>query len=99
MDSSTLSALLDSNTQAFHSALDVLAAQFSSRISDMEKSISDLTRSLEFSQAEVADLQNEVRTLRKSDSEKQATIESPKACSDELTSRVNYQEENGRTYE
>ncbi|KAK4324142.1 hypothetical protein Pmani_005145 [Petrolisthes manimaculis] len=41
MDSDTLKNLLDSQSQAFQSALDIVVNQFNLRISDMETKISD----------------------------------------------------------
>ena len=96
MDSNTLKVLLDSHNQAYRSALDIVVDQFKSRITLMETTISDLTRSLEFTQAEVADLKGELKTLRKSDCEKQATIEDQKVRVEELVQRTNYQEDYSR---
>ena len=67
--------LLDSQNQAFRSALDIVVDQFNSRIATMETKISDLIRSLEFSQAEVSDLEAEVKALRKCEKEHEAVIE------------------------
>lgn len=91
-----LKVLLDSNSQAFRSALDVLAEQFNSRISDLEKKINDLVNSLEFSQAEVADLQGELRTLQKVDREQKNKIEDLTTCVADMRLRVNYQEDYSR---
>lgn len=55
--------------------------QFKSKIVLMEIRISELTRSLEFSQAEVADLQGKVRALRRTESQDKATSEELKTKS------------------
>lgn len=96
MDSETLKILLDSQNQAFRSALDVVKDQCNARVTQLENTISELTRSLEFSQAEIQDLKSEMSTLRKSDNEKQAIISECKTRIEELTGRVNYQEDHSR---
>ena len=75
MDSDTIKMQLDSQNSAFRSALDIVLDQFKSGIDLMDTKICELTRSLEFSQAEIADLQGEVRTLRRTESQVKATIE------------------------
>lgn len=65
MDSDTLKVILDSQSQAFRSALDFVVNQFSLRMSELETIIKELTRSLEFSEAEVGDLQGTTRALQK----------------------------------
>ncbi|KAK4317015.1 hypothetical protein Pmani_011876 [Petrolisthes manimaculis] len=69
MDLDAIKVLLDSQAKAFHTAMDFVAEQFKSRIQEAEATIQDLSRSLEFTQAEVKDLQNEVKELRKLQSE------------------------------
>ena len=72
MELSAMKALLDSQERAYRSALDIVTEQFKQRISSLENTVSDLTKSLQFTQAEVVDLQNEIRALKKSDSEYKA---------------------------
>ncbi|KAK3868805.1 hypothetical protein Pcinc_025843 [Petrolisthes cinctipes] len=56
MDSNTLKVLLDSQNQSFRGVVDNIVDQFKSRITNMETKLIDLTRSLEYTQAEVTDL-------------------------------------------
>ncbi|KAK4305635.1 hypothetical protein Pmani_004724 [Petrolisthes manimaculis] len=69
MDLEAIKVLLDSQERTFRTATDLIVDQFKSRIQEAEVTIQDLTRSLEFSQAEVKDLQREVKELRKFESE------------------------------
>ncbi|KAK4301226.1 hypothetical protein Pmani_026644 [Petrolisthes manimaculis] len=96
MDPDTLKVLLDSQNQSFRSAVDIIVDQFKSRITDMETRMSDLTRSLEFTQAEVTDLKSEVKELQKSDSVKQTTINELQTHVKDIEQRTNYQEDYSR---
>ncbi|KAK4318554.1 hypothetical protein Pmani_010464 [Petrolisthes manimaculis] len=96
MDPDTLKVLLDSQNQSFRSAVDIIVDQFKSRITDMETRMSDLTRSLEFTQAEVTELKSEVKELRKSDSVKQTTINELQTHVNDIEQRTNYQEDYSR---
>ena len=96
MDPNSLKILLDSQNQNFRSALDVIAEQFKSRIHSMETQISELVKSLEFSQAEASDLMGDVRTLRQSQKEKDNIIENLISRVHDLEERLNYQEDYSR---
>lgn len=96
MDSAALKVLMDSQNQTFRSALDIIVEQFKSRITDMETKISDLTRSLEFSQAEISDLKGEVKTLRKSETVNRSTIDELQTRVESSEQRMNYQEDYNR---
>lgn len=62
----------------------------------MESTISDLTRSLEYTEAEVGELKGELKELSKSDLEKQKTINELMASVRELEERTNHQEDYSR---
>lgn len=65
MDTNTIKLLLDFQESAFRSGMDVIVQQFEARILSMEMTISDLTTSLEFTQAELQDLKREAVNLKK----------------------------------
>lgn len=96
MDIEAIKVLLDSQAKTFHTAMDFVAEQFKSRIRDAEVTIQDLTRSLEFSQAEVKELQTEVKDLKKSANESKTGIETLKEQIKDLQQRQNYQEDYNR---
>lgn len=90
--------LLESQERALRSSLDVIVEQMNARIKAAEGTTSEVIKSLEFSQADIRDLRNEVTVLRKSDYEKQAEIEALKKKVAELERRMNYQEDYSRRY-
>lgn len=96
MDSSAIKLLLDSQNQAFRSALDIVVEQFKARVSSLESRIQELTRSLEFTQAEVLDLKEDLKAVRKSNSDKETTVNDLKGCAKELVQRLNYQDDYSR---
>ncbi|KAK4320184.1 hypothetical protein Pmani_008947 [Petrolisthes manimaculis] len=96
MDLEAIKVLLDSQERTFRTATDLIVDQFKSRIQEAEVTIQDLTRSLEFSQAEVKDLQREVKELRKFESESKSTSEVLKAQIKDIEQRQNYQEDYSR---
>ena len=63
MNSSMLKTMLDAQEQAYKSAIEVIKEQFNPRISTLENTVTDLTTSLEFTQAEVAELKQKVKTF------------------------------------
>ncbi|KAK4309830.1 hypothetical protein Pmani_018562 [Petrolisthes manimaculis] len=67
-----------------------------SRIQHSEETITDLVKSLEFTQAEVKELQNEVSVLKTSNNDNKTTIEIMKSQIVELERRTNYQEDYNR---
>ena len=69
-----IKVLLEAQDRAFESALDIIIEQLTARVQTAENRKEDLMESLEFTQAEVNDLQNEVKVLPKSDSENQGPI-------------------------
>lgn len=96
MDLDAVKVLLESQDRAFRTALDVVVDQLKSRIQVLEGTTTDLIKSLEYSQAEVRDLQSDLRVLRKSDSEKSVMIDDLKLRLGELAKRLNYQEDYSR---
>lgn len=88
--------LLETQDKTFKSALDIVVDQLKSRIQSAEGTITELVRSLEFSQAELKDLQSELRVLRNSDCEQKAEIDMLKLKVGELEKRANYQEDYNR---
>ena len=96
MDSGAVKLLLESQERTFRSALDVVAEQFRSGISAMEVTISELTKSLEFSQADVQDLKKEADHLRKCNSDNQAKIQEHVRKIEDMEQRLNYQEDYSR---
>ncbi|MPC61363.1 hypothetical protein E2C01_055433 [Portunus trituberculatus] len=93
MDLDAVKLLLEANLRAFQSAIDVVIDQLKGRIQITEGIITDLIKSLEFSQSEIVDLKNQVKVLQNSNTEKQVEINSLKATIVELEQRVNYQED------
>ncbi|KAK3886519.1 hypothetical protein Pcinc_009389 [Petrolisthes cinctipes] len=96
MDIEAIKVFLEAQDRAFKSAMDIVVEQLTSRIQAAEKRTEDVVKSLEFTQAEMSDLLNEVKVLRRSDSENQGTINVLKLQIEELTRRSNYQEDYNR---
>lgn len=96
MDLEAIKVLLEAQDKTLRTALDIIVDQLKSRIQDAETTISDLTRSLEYTQAEVKDLQSEIRALKKDESESKTTITALQTRNEELEKRANYQEDYNR---
>lgn len=96
MDLDAVKLLLEAHERAFRSAMDVVIDQLKGRIQITEGTITELIKSLEFSQAEINDLKNQVKVLQKADTEKQVEIDSLKSTMVDLQQRVNYQEDYSR---
>ncbi|MPC76472.1 hypothetical protein E2C01_070885 [Portunus trituberculatus] len=96
MDLEAVKVLLESQERTFRATLDLLMEQINSRIKATEDTVGELVKSLEFSHAEIHDLKNEVKMLRKEDSEKQATIDGLRVKVAESERRLNYQEDYSR---
>ena len=96
MDSDAVKLILESQERTFRSTMDIVVKQLYEKIKSVESTTADLTRSLEFSQADLIELQNEVRELRKSNDYKQVIIEELQSRTSELEQRVNYQEDYSR---
>ena len=65
MGTAAVKVLLDSQEKTYRLALNAVSEQMNSRISSLEQTVKELTGSLEFSQAEVIELKNGVKTLHK----------------------------------
>ena len=63
MDPETLKVLLDSQERAFRAATDTIIEQMKGRTATLESRVEDLIKSLEFTQAEVQDLKNELNKI------------------------------------
>lgn len=96
MDLETIKVLLESQSKSFKTAVDIVLEDLKSRLQTADSTISDLVKSLEFTQAEVKDLQSEVTVLRKSEAEKTTTITTLQDRIEELEKRCNYQEDYSR---
>ncbi|KAK3863122.1 hypothetical protein Pcinc_031064 [Petrolisthes cinctipes] len=92
MDLEAVKVLLAAQDKTFKTALDIIVEQLKSRIQHSEETITDLVKSLEFTQAEVKELQNEVSVLKTSNNDNKTTIEIMKSQIEELERRTNYQE-------
>ncbi|KAK3882398.1 hypothetical protein Pcinc_013215 [Petrolisthes cinctipes] len=96
MDLEDVKVLLEAQDKTFKTALDIIVEQLKSRIQHSEETITDLVKSLEFTQAEVKELQNEVPVLKTSNNDNKTTIEIMKSQIEELERRTNYQEDYNR---
>lgn len=96
MNLEAVKVLLEAQDKTFKTALDVIVEQLNSRIKQSEETIADLVKSLEFSQAEVKELQSEILVLKKSTSDNTSTMNTMKARIEELKSKTEYQEDYNR---
>ena len=96
MDPETLKVLLDSQERAFRAATDTIIEQMKGRTATLESRVEDLIKSLEFTQTEVQDLKNELKSLQKTDRENRNLIEDYKIRIEDLEQRANYQEDYNR---
>ena len=96
MDTNVIKLLLDSQERALQSAMNVVVEQFQARISFMETTISDLTKSLEFTQAEVHDIKREAENFKRSNYDNEAKIQYSENKIMDLVERFNYQEDYSR---
>lgn len=96
MEIEAIKVLLEAQNQSFKSALDVIVKQLNSRTEATEETVKELTRSLEFSQAEVKDLQSQVSEQTRRDNINKDIIQSLKEKVCELEQRSNYQEDYNR---
>ena len=96
MDIEAVKVLLQAQERTLKTAMDLVMEQMKSRIQTAEGTIVDLTKSLEFTQGEVRDLQSEVKVLKKNEADNKVIIETLKFKNDELERRTNYQEDYNR---
>ena len=74
----------------------MIVEQFQARILSMETTISDLTKSLEFTQAEVHDIKREAENFKRSNSDNEAKLQDSENKIMDLEERFNYQEDYSR---
>lgn len=91
-----MKVLLEEQDKTFRTSFDVFLYQLKSRKQQSEVTITDLVKNLEFTQAEVKELQSEVLVLNKSNSEQKTTIENLRAQIEELQRKTTYQEDYDR---
>lgn len=96
MDLEAVKVLLDSQERAFRSAMDLVVEQLNKRTELVEGTVTDLIKSLEFSQAEIVDLKNNIKVLQKTLNEKQVIIEGLESKVSETVQRLNYNEDYSR---
>lgn len=103
MDTELLNTLLQSQQAAYKGATDILVSQFNARISSMEEKITELHRSLEFSQHQIDELACENRKLVSERKEDRKRLEDLSDSNEalrvrvlELERRFNYQEDYSR---
>lgn len=96
MNIEAVKVLLDAQDKTFKTAIDIVVDQLNARIVKAEETVADVIKSLEFSQAEVKDLQGEVKSLRQAEVEKNKVIDNLNLQLDELQKRVNQQEDYSR---
>ncbi|KAK3887035.1 hypothetical protein Pcinc_008800 [Petrolisthes cinctipes] len=96
MDTEAVKVLLEAQDRIFRTAIDLVVEQLKSRLQAAEGTVLDLTRSLEFSQQELKDLQSEVKVLKGSGKDHKDTIEVLKIRVVEMEQRQNYQEDYNR---
>ena len=96
MDIEAFKVLLEAQERTLRSAMDIVVKQQHERIQLVEGTVTDLIKSLEFSQAEIKDLKNEMKILRNSTNEKQVIIEELQSKVNALEHRINYQEDYSR---
>ncbi len=75
MDSPTFKMMLESQKQAYKSALDMVVKQMYDQINKLGNKISDLSTSLEFTQREVDDLKSRAKEHDKERKEDKTKIE------------------------
>ena len=103
MDMPVLKTLLAAQDKAFRSALGVFTKQVNEKIQALQSSVSEVTRSLEFTQREVDDLNREVKQHETEDIQNKEVIkklnEDLKTSGQiiqDLEDRCNYQEDYNR---
>ena len=96
MELDAVKVLLETQERTFRSAMGIVVDELKERVRLVEGTVTDLIKSLEFSQTEVRDLKSDNTVLRKSDMDKQVIIDGLQARIVELERRLNYQEDYSR---
>ena len=98
-----LKTILNSQDQAYRGMIDIIMKQFNEKIEKLQTTVSDLTRSLEFSQMEVDELKHRVKDLELNKKTHEDTtkvlhedlkMKEEKICT--LEKRTNYMEDYSR---
>lgn len=74
MDLTVLKTLLTAQDQAYKSALELFMNQVNKKTEKLESTVSELTRSLEFTQAQVEEYRSEMKQLKREKETDQARI-------------------------
>ena len=96
MDISAFKALLEAQDRTLRSAMDIVVKQFQDRCKSTEGTVTELVKSLEFSQKEIDEWKHRVKVLEKENSDKKDMIEQLQTRVCELEKRSNYQEDYNR---
>lgn len=96
MDLEAIKVLLETQERTFRSAMKIVVDELKERVRLVESTVTDLIKSLEFSQAEIRDLKSDTMVLRKADVDKQVIIDGLQTRIAELERRQNYQEDYNR---
>lgn len=90
--------LLDSQKQAYLSAIEVIKDQFNARVAALETRVSELTTSLEFTQAEVVELKGQVKALEKEKKNYDSAMNVANSERQDLQNRCNYLDDYSRRH-
>ena len=93
-----LNRVLASQEKAFLSAIEVMKEQFQARITAPETRVTDLTSSLEYTQAEVLELKEHVKALENDKNNNLKNIEDSASKVKELENRCNYLDDYSRRH-
>lgn len=103
MEETLLKTLLESQQQAFRSALETISRQLQEEVRSLQTTVRELTNSLEFTQRDVDELKNKVKHHETEDSRKEEVIkklkedlQASKQHIQDLEERCNYQEDYSR---
>ncbi|KAK4306404.1 hypothetical protein Pmani_021783 [Petrolisthes manimaculis] len=96
MDINAVKVLLEAQEHTIRSAMELVIDKLKERIKIAKGTVSDLIKSVEFSQAEILDLKKDISELRNSDSDKQTVINDLQSRIVVLEQRQNYQEDYNR---
>lgn len=91
-----LKTILASQDEAYKGALDLFMKNINEKLRDNDNVIKDLTRSLEFTQAEVQDLKQQVTRLESEKQEDKNIICTLRKSAETLEARANYMEDYSR---
>ncbi|KAK3878659.1 hypothetical protein Pcinc_016720 [Petrolisthes cinctipes] len=103
MDTTMIKTILETQNQAYKCALEIFIGQINQKIQSLQTTVSDLQRSLEFTQKEVDDLKCEVNQHQLTNKQDQdridhmtADLQTKSDLIKELEERCNHQEDQSR---